>query len=128
MFATVDDVRNRFEGVIPDDRTSWVETRLDDVEEALLDLVPSLAEQDVSAGRLRRAKTLVCDKVLELYRNPGGATYTSTTMGPMTEAKSTSKDNARGRIAFSSEELRTVRKSPRRRFGVIPVAPWGVPR
>ena len=129
MLADVQDVLDRYEGVIPEDRHGWVETRLNDVEATLLGLVPSLALPDVSVDRLERAKILVCEKVLELYRNPDGSTYRTQTYGSMTDARSFSKDVASGRLTFTAEELRRVRV-PRRRsnIGTIPVSPWGIPR
>ena len=129
MFAELQDVLDRYEGDLPTDKHAWVETRINDVEITLLGLVPSLANPDVPADRLERAKILVCDKVLELYRNPDGSTYRTQTFGSMTDARSFSKEVASGRLMFTAEELRGVRPPSRRRtIGSIPVSPWGVPR
>jgi hypothetical protein len=129
MFATYQDVADRYEGTIPDSRDNWVNLRIEDVESFLVGLVPSLAGPDVSPDRLRRAKVLVCDKVLEIYRNPDGSTQRSQVMGPMTDTRSWSKEVATGRITFTEEDLRQVREpvKKRRRIGSMQVSPWGVP-
>jgi hypothetical protein len=128
MFADIQDVVDRFEGTIPDERLGWVEKKLADAETILTGLVPSLTYPDVSAQRLAQAKILVCDKVLELYRNPDGSTYRTQTYGSMTDARSFSKEVASGRMVFTEAELQSVRPPrTRRRFGSIPVSPWGVP-
>lgn len=128
MFAELQDVLDRYEGEIPVSKHSWVSTRVRDVEANLIGRVPSLAQPGVTAARLERAKILVCDKVLELYRNPDGATYRTQTYGPMTEARSLSKDVSTGRLLFSAEELRSVRLPRRRAIGSMQVAPWVTPR
>jgi hypothetical protein len=136
-FAEVSDVTDRFEGTIPDDRTAWVDTRIDDVEAALMGLVPSLEElanvigelADASgAARLARVKTLVCEKVLHLYRNPDGATQWSNTVDDVTESRTFGYGKATFGVTFTSAELRSVRlPRVKRLVGTIPVAPW-VPR
>lgn len=129
MFATRTDVADRFEGTIPDGRSAWVDTKIADVEEILLALVPSLADEPVGSPRWRRATILVCDKVLELYRNPDGTTQRSQVMGPFTDTKSYSSATNAGRITFTADELRPVRAPRRRRnLGVARTLPWGVPR
>lgn len=129
MFAELQDVLNRYEGELPTNRHAWVETRINDVEVVLLGLVPSLAAPDVPTDRRERAKILVCDKVLELYRNPDGSTYRTETYGSMTDARSFSKEVASGRLVFTADELRGVRLPVRRRtIGSIRLSPWGVPR
>lgn len=129
MFAEYDDVAARYEGTIPHERSEWVTTRIEDVESFLVGLVPALASSDLSAERAHRAKVLVCDKVLELYRNPDGSTQRSQVMGPMTDSRSWSKEVASGRITFTEEDLRLVRDPvrKRRRIGSMQVSPWGVP-
>ena len=129
MFAEVADVAARYEGTIPDARTNWVETRIEDVESFLIHLVPTLADPNISESRQHRAKVLVCDKVLEIYRNPDGSTQRSQVMGPMTDTRSWSKEVATGRITFTEDDLRQVREpaKKRRRIGSMQVSPWGVP-
>ena len=46
-FVKADDVKNRYEGVIPNDRSTWLTTRIDDVEADLILMVPSLGVGDV---------------------------------------------------------------------------------
>lgn len=134
-FADEEDVTGRFEGEISPDRMAWVVLRIEDVEAELIGLIPSLGVDisTIDAARLQRAKRLVSDKVLELYRNPdGAATVQSTsTMGPLTETESRyrNKSTKTGVITFSDDELRSLRLPKKRanRFGSIPVSPWGVP-
>lgn len=128
MFADYADVANRYEGIIPDDRFRWVTTRIEDVEAFLLHLVPSLADPNISDGRHHRAKVLVCDKVLEIYRNPEGSTQRSQTVGAVANSQSYSKEVSTGRITFTDDELKGVReRSRRRRIASVSLRPWGVP-
>jgi hypothetical protein len=127
-FAQVSDVTSRFEGTFPSDREAWVDTRIDDVEGILMGLVPSLTASDITADRLQRVKTLVCEKVLHLYRNPDGATQWTNTVDDVTESRSygrSSTSSAGASVVFSSSELRSVRlPRVKSRVGMIPVAPW----
>lgn len=133
-FATDADVSGRFEGEIPPERAAWVNLRIEDVEGELMGLVPSLTAdvESIEPERLKRVIRLVCDKVLELYRNPDGAAtvQATSTMGPLTETESRyrSKNTVPG-IAFTDAELRSVRLPKVRKaraIGSVPVAPWGV--
>ncbi|MEU9806225.1 hypothetical protein [Mycobacterium sp. NPDC050853] len=128
-FASVDDVTSRFEKAFPSDREGWVQLRIEDVEAELMARVPSLRVPvgEIAADRLRQVKRLVADKVLELYRNPDGASQVSQTMEQDTMSRSYSRDTYRGKIAFTDDELDSVRlKTKRPRFGTISVAapPW----
>lgn len=92
VYAQFADVANRYEGELPEDRRTWVELRIDDVEAELFGFVAALAE-DVSTTdppRAARVRRLVCEKVLALYRNPDGAVAvsSSSTMGSFAEASS----------------------------------------
>lgn len=139
-FADIDDVIGRYEGVLPDsyaDDNGWIDLRIGDTESALMGQVPSLRKpldqivaDSIGVGdpdRVNRVKSLVCEKVLDLYRNPGGATSQSTTTPDITISKSFGyyQDTTRGKIAFSAAELDSVKLRRRRsRFGTISVAPW----
>lgn len=139
-FAQVADVTGRFEGNFPTDREAWVGLRIGDVESELMGWVPSLRKtiDDITADntaagdtdRLNRVKRLVCDKVLDLYRNPRGTTQQTTTTPDVTLAdsfgsdKTRGGDNTRGRIAFTQDELDTVRlRKQRNKFGTFQVQP-----
>lgn len=140
-FATDDDVADRFEGKIPADRSEWVTTRIGDVENQLMGLVPSLRKPlaDITAdneaagdpGRLARVKALVCDKVLDLYRNPNKAISSESQTFESDSFSRTYAGAWRGAasaISFTDAELDTVKLRKRRRgISIIPVAPWGVP-
>lgn len=136
-FASVEDVTSRFEGTIPSDRLPWVNIRIRDAESELMGKVPSLRKsielitaESIAAGdadRLNRVKLLVCEKVLDLYRNPERASQRSTTTPDITTSRSWySTDPTRGKVQFTAEELDSVRLRPRKRnrFGTIAVAPW----
>lgn len=120
-------VTDRFEGTIPTDRYTWVDTRILDVEAILIGLVPSLSAPDsvIGIARLARVKTLVCDKVLDLYRNPGRANQRTETVGPFSDAVSYPGDNRSTSIAFTQDELRAVRlRTKRSNLGMAKVAAW----
>ena len=140
-FADEDDVADRFEGTIPASRSTWLATRIVDVENALMGLVPSLrkpvadivvdSEAAGDPGRLARVKSLVCDKVLDLYRNPNkSVAVESQTM----ESDTVSRTYAGGfqsrppsvSISFTDTELDAVklRRPKRPRLSTIAVAPW----
>jgi hypothetical protein len=129
-FAERADVVDRYEGVIPSDRLPWVDTRIDDVENVLLGIVPSLEADDSEIGpsRLARVKTLICDKVLDLYRNPARLNQQSSTSGPYSESTTFLSGLARqavGGISFSDEELRGVRlRTHRSNLGSAHLVAW----
>jgi hypothetical protein len=134
-FATRDDVTGRFEGTVPSSRLAWIDLRIGDVEGELMFQVPSLRKSvdeinadSAAAGdpdRLKRVTALVADKVLDLYRNPGGPrTQHSTTTPDVTVSNSWAVDSTRGRVQFTTAELDSVRLHTRRqRFGSIRVDP-----
>lgn len=129
-FASVSDVTSRFEGTFPADREGWVQLRIEDVEAELMARVPSLRVPvvEIAPDRLRQVKRLVADKVLDLYRNPDGASQVSQTMQQDTMSRSYSRDAYRGKIAFTDDELASVRlKTKRPRFGTATIAPWSPP-
>lgn len=129
-FAVGADVTDRYEGEFPSDRLAWVDTRILDVEAVLLALVPSLDVplEDIDDGRKARAKALVCDKVLDLFRNPGRVNQQSTASGPYSESTTFLSGLAQrgvGGISFTEDELRLLRlRSKRSNLGVIRVQPF----
>ncbi|GJO41965.1 hypothetical protein [Mycobacterium marinum] len=134
-FVTQDDVTDRFEGTIPSGRLAWVDKRILDVEYELMGKVPSLRKtvadintESIANGdpdRIERVKTLIADKVLDLYRHPDGANQLSRTTPDITVSRTWSPDMTRGRVAFTPDELDRVRlRIRRRRFGTIKVAPF----
>lgn len=128
-FVHPDDVAARYEGVIPAEKQARVQVLIEDVESTLIGLVPSLAvsANQVDPDRLLRVKALVCTKVLELYRNPDGASQTSQAMESMTVSRSYYRDTTRGAIFFTEAELRTVQlRTKRSKFGTVPIGPWRV--
>ncbi|MEV0367512.1 hypothetical protein [Nocardia fusca] len=122
MFATAEDVRARFEGVIPDSRNDWLAAKIEDAESLLTSLVPSMATT-ADAGRLARAKAMVADAVLRVYRNPSGVTQETASVYSVSRSKAADS----GVLYFPADELEALRGSARRtRIGTIPVAPWRV--
>jgi hypothetical protein len=124
-FAELDDVKNRYEGEFPSDREAWVELRIADVEADLILMVPSVeaSEDEIGPTRMARAKALVADKVLELYRNPERARTRTQAAGPYNESVTsydTGKTSAKG--YFTDEEVSTLRlRSRRSNLGVARV-------
>lgn len=129
-FVEADDVKNRYEGVIPDDRSTWLTTRIDDVEADLILMVPSLGVEDVdqiAPARLQKVKAVVADKVLELYRNPERARTRTQAAGPYNE--STTYDSGGGKSVsrgyFTDDEVANLRlpRTHRSNLGVARVKP-----
>lgn len=137
-FAALDDVSGRFEGTIPSDRADLVKQRILDVEYELMGRVPSLRKavdeidaESAAAGdpdRRKRVTTLVADKVLDLYRHPDRSeNQRAVTTPDITTSRSWSQsDPTRGRVAFTDDELDSVRLrvKRRKRFGNVAVAPF----
>lgn len=107
QFAQLADVQAQYEGVIPTSRQAWVTNLILRVEARLIGLVPSLAEltQAYDAPRFTRVLYLVTEKVLEIYRNPTGAS-TDSAMGQIVTFNPAVSS---GRITFTAEEIATVR-------------------
>lgn len=124
-FADQADVTGRYEGEFPSDRLTWVDTRIGDVEADLILMVPSLdlPLDQISPARLARAKSLVADKVLELFRNPERARTRTQGAGPYNESV-TSYDSGKSATKgyFTDDEVATLRlKSKRSNLGVARV-------
>lgn len=143
-FVDREQVTSRFEDGadnFPSDRLDWVDIRIIDVENVLMGQVASLRKplevinaESAAAGdpdRLQRVITLVCDKVLDLFRNPDRVTSRTQTMGEFTDTRSFGRTSAgpSTTITFTNDELDTVRlRKKRRKVGAIAVAPWQVGR
>jgi hypothetical protein len=135
VFAQITDVASRYiegDGVLPSDITGsggWVDLRINDVESELMGLVPSLdgtVLADLTSSRAGRVVSLVCDKVLDLYRNPMRARNLAQAMGGITST--TVASNGFGAmIDFTEEELNRVRlRTPRPRYGSAKMTPWKI--
>lgn len=72
-YATVQDVKDRYEGVIPDSSDPAVQTKLDDAEEFLAARAGDIAAR-ITAGKTtaRRVKMVLCNMILRVLRNPTG--------------------------------------------------------
>lgn len=144
-FVDSDAVVARFVGNFPADRVTWVKWRILDVENELMNQVPSLATIDVSADpnsddpevakvgrRVASVRTLVIDKVLELFNNPKGGTSVTSSMDGFstTYGFGQNRDGKKGTgVRFTEEELNRVRlpRKRRPRFGSIRIHPSGLP-
>lgn len=133
VFAQISDVTDRYvEGTMPSNLTvdgGWVDTRIDDVENELVGLVPSLdgvAANQLDPARAGRVKSLVCDKVLDLYRNPGRFKQLAQGMDNINSTSSMS-NSFNAMIDFTDEELNRVRvRTQRSRFGTAKVTPFKI--
>jgi hypothetical protein len=134
-FVTSDAVMARFEGIFPSSRVTWLKWRIVDVENELLGEVPSLRTIDLDSTdeavkiRIGRVRSLIIEKLLDLYRNPDGASTKSQAMDGFSESRSYQQGSSegRGRIAFTEDELNRVRLPKRRRpkIGTYGVSPAG---
>lgn len=144
-FVTTDAVADRFEGTFPSDRSDWLAVWIPAVENELISEVPSLATIDVTADpystdpviaavgrRVERVKTLVIDKLLDMFRNPDGAVTVADSMDGISSSRSYSGRlyaGTRGSgISFTEDELNRVRlrKTPSPKLGTYGVSPWPV--
>lgn len=135
VFVEINDVAKRYVeggGELPDDVTSdggWVDLRITDVENELMGLVPSLdgaTPDQLTASRRGRVVSLICDKVLDLYRNPSRAKNLAQAMGDI-NATTTMSNGFGAMIDFTDEELNRVRlRTPRPRFGSARTRPWKI--
>lgn len=132
LYAHPDDVADRYvEGTFPSTKTAWAQLRIEDVESILIGEVPDLASTvGIDDARLRRVRTLVADKVLDLYRNPEGKSASTSTMEGLTETYQFRGSRSNEAITFTEAELNRVRpkRRARRQLGSYGVAPWGIPR
>lgn len=130
-FVQPTDVTDRYEGIFPDDRATWLERRIDDVEADLILMVPSLDVTDVdqiAPARLQRVKALVCDKVLELYRNPERARTRTETAGPYSDSTTFDSGRTATKGYFTEDEVANLRLHKKRsNLGVAHIAP-SIPR
>ncbi|BDY33162.1 hypothetical protein [Mycolicibacterium mageritense] len=125
----------RLEGKTPSTgRVTTIKWRILDVENELMGEVPSLRTIDLDSPdpavqiRIGRVRTLVIDKVLELYRNPDGASSKSQAMDGISTTRSY-RDGSGPGISFTEDELNRVRlPKPRRpKLGTYGARPWMVP-
>lgn len=121
-FAEFDDVDNSFEGTVPLEMRSYIETKIDEAETLLRTRVPRLQNiTDVTELERANARRIVCAAVLRVFRNPTGVQQQ--TSGPW--SVTLSMDNATGVLDFTAEELSAFGPQKRKRFGMVGVSrPW----
>lgn len=122
LFADLADVQARYEGAIPDTDAGRIDARITDAESLLTALIPSLLDPYKTGDtRAARAKSVVCDAVLRVYRNPGGFR----SEGIDVEQASRSSATESGQLTFTPDELQSLRiRSKKRGFGTMKVKPW----
>ena len=133
-FVNSDAVVGRLGKTPSPSRLTTIKWRILDVENELMGEVPSLRDIDVASNdpavkiRVGRVRTLVIDKVLELYNNPDGATSKTQEMDGIIASRSYRPGTGPG-ISFTEEELNRVRlPKPRRpKLGTYGARPWMVP-
>ncbi|GAA4845513.1 hypothetical protein GCM10023201_40980 [Actinomycetospora corticicola] len=118
--TAVDDIRDRYEGVIPTAQETRIGTHIADAERLLRRRVPRLDER-LAAGEVdvEDVKRIVAQAVIRYIRNPAGYTQRSTTEGPFSSGASYSAAAlaAAGELRFSEDELDDLR-SPADRLAV----------
>lgn len=132
-FAQISDVQTRdIEDLLSDTAVEvggWVDTRITDVENELVGLVPSLygmTASQLDPVRAGRVKTLVCDKVLDLYANPRRFKQLGQAMADINTTSSMS-NSFDAMIDFTDEELNRIRvRTQRARFGTAIVPPFKI--
>ncbi len=133
-FVNSDAVVGRLGKTPSPSRLTTIKWRILDVENELMGEVPSLRTIDIASTdpavqiRIGRVRTLVIDKVLELYNNPDGATSKTQEMDGIIASRSYRAGTGPG-ISFTEEELNRVRlPKPRRpKLGTYGARPWMVP-
>lgn len=127
-FVEPEDVTDRYEGEFPTERSTWLDLRIGDVEADLILMVPSLGVPvgEIDPTRLQRVKSLVADKVLDLYRNPERSRSRTSTSGPYSDSVTTADT---GRVSpkgyFTDDEVRNVRlRAKRSNLGMTQVKPF----
>lgn len=108
MWATVQDVNDRWlTGELPATDTQ-VQTLIDDAEDKILTEYPKTPE-NVAAGIVREGtvKRVVARMVLRVLRNPEGLRSTQTTTGPFTENSTHAGDNP-GEVYLTDDDRRDL--------------------
>jgi hypothetical protein len=82
----------------------------------------------IAPTRLQKVRSLVADKVLELYRNPERARTRTETAGPYSDSTTFDSGRTGTRGYFTDDEVANVRTHKKRsNLGVAHVAP-SIPR
>lgn len=126
MWASVDDVRRRWMGSSWDFTDGQVQALLDDAEDAVRAVVPSV-DADIAANVLpaERVTRVVCRVVLRVLRNPDGKRSTNVTTGPFSQNETYAGDNP-GEVYLTDEDRRDLEGSRARRRRAFTVFPGGV--
>lgn len=125
MLASVDDVRRRWMGSAWEFTDDQVKALLDDAEDAVRSVVPTV-DADMSSGVLPEARVtrVVCRVVLRVLRNPDGKRSTNVTTGPFSQNETYAGDNP-GEVYLTDEDRRDLEGSRVRRRRAFTVMPGG---
>lgn len=125
MLASVDDVRRRWMGSAWEFTDDQVKALLDDAEDAVRSVVPTV-DADMSLGVLPEARVtrVVCRVVLRVLRNPDGKRSTNVTTGPFSQNETYAGDNP-GEVYLTDEDRRDLEGSRVRRRRAFTVMPGG---
>lgn len=126
MLASVDDVRRRWMGSAWEFTDDQVKALLDDAEDAVRSVVPTV-DADMSSGVLPEARVtrVVCRVVLRVLRNPDGKRSTNVTTGPFSQNETYAGDNP-GEVYLTDEDRRDLEGSRVRRRRAFTVMPGGL--
>lgn len=108
MWATVQDVSDRWlTGELPATETQ-IQTLIDDAEDKILTEYP-LTVENIAAGIIREGtvKRVVARMVLRVLRNPEGYRTTQTATGPFSESTTHAGDNP-GEVYLSDDDRRDL--------------------
>lgn len=125
MLASVDDVRRRWMGSAWEFTDDQVKALLEDAEDAVRSVVPTV-DADMSSGVLPEARVtrVVCRVVLRVLRNPDGKRSTNVTTGPFSQNETYAGDNP-GEVYLTDEDRRDLEGSRVRRRRAFTVMPGG---
>ncbi len=113
VYATFGDVRETYEGTIPDDRRNRIDALIRRASAKLTHLVPGIPER-IEEGSLdpELPRGMVVEAVLRQYRNPSGATNQN--VGPFSQSLNSNASKSEA-ITFPREELDMLREDPGRK-------------
>ncbi len=105
-YATVDDLRDRYEGDIPESLEEKLTVRIEEAELIVARPMRGNIAAWIAAGKTSAAevKMVLCNMVLRVLRNPGGTTVQSA--GPF--AQTLDKAVASGKLFLTRDDRRAL--------------------
>lgn len=104
MWATVDDVKDRYIGGDLPATDGEIQTLIDDAEDIIVREIPDV-ESLVSSGEIpvARVRRIVAKMVIRVLRNPDGYRSTNLTSGPFSQGYTWAGDNP-GELTLTDED------------------------